>query len=217
VNIYIEKCSHKKDDDKKDAHMRADDNGSSGKNDTKMKIKAGVLNLFAGMGATNESEEKSTYTAISRKISNAVRGTGNVINVLSGAALKYNPATLLFYGSGVVGKALLDMLPSFKRGKRGENGSEKINAGDDGEEDNDDNDSEDSNHDGKKDEDDGIDHEDGRSNQQGSTKDNIQNSNVSVSSKRYDGDNTPRPDNKSIVRYDRKDTRPAAHKGETLV
>jgi len=41
VNIYIEKCSHKKDDDKKDAHMKADDNGSSGKNDTKMKIKAG--------------------------------------------------------------------------------------------------------------------------------------------------------------------------------
>ena len=73
---------------------------------TSRTLKAGVLNLWAAMGATDPAQEASFLNSVSSQMTAAVEGTTSMVTVLSSAVAKYNPASLLVQGGLSVGSTI---------------------------------------------------------------------------------------------------------------
>ena len=90
-------------------------------------LKPGVLNLWAAMGATDASQEKTMLSSVSTQMNNAVEGGSSMVGVLT----KYNPAALLYKGGSHIGSTGVNIVGSIgntmsfgyfakKRGKDGD-------------------------------------------------------------------------------------------------
>lgn len=112
VTLYLEKLSGTTtatvvDDDK--AVTTVEESGKEAGREARrpQTLKAGVLNLWAAMGATDAQQEVSMLSSVSGQMDSAADGErGSVVGAVGAAVAKYNPASLLLKGGKTVGSTI---------------------------------------------------------------------------------------------------------------